>query len=75
MNIETEIPLLERILPDWKDTIGAGYQDYRNHVYRIIHFCFSLKECSDEERKGGERHSFADATSFRVRLRGYALQS
>jgi len=51
MNIEKEIPLLESILSNWKDTIGTKYQGYRNHVYRMINFCFSLRECSDEERE------------------------
>jgi hypothetical protein len=51
MAIATEIPLLEEIFLSWKDLIGSEYQGYRNHVYRMIHFCFALKECSDTERE------------------------
>ncbi|WP_230389687.1 hypothetical protein [Vibrio nitrifigilis] len=51
MKIEDDIPLLEEIISDWKSVIGAEYQGYRNHVYRMIHFCFALRDCSDEERE------------------------
>ena len=49
--IEHEIPLLEEILGQWKERIGSDYQGYRNHVYRMLHFCFYLSEPSEEERK------------------------
>lgn len=49
MQIEQQIPLLEEIFTDWKAVIGDEYQGYRNHVYRMIHFCLALKECSEEE--------------------------
>lgn len=51
IKIEENIPLLEDIFTDWKDLIGAEYQGYRNHVYRMIHFCLALRDCSDEERE------------------------
>ena len=51
MNIEENIPLLEDIFSDWKNVIGPEYPGYRNHVYRMIHFCLALKDCSDEERE------------------------
>lgn len=51
MKIEDDIPLLEEIISDWKSVMGAEYQGYRNHVYRMIHFCFALRDCSDEERE------------------------
>ena len=51
MKIEEQIPLLEEIFSDWKDTIGSEYQGYRNHVYRMIHFCLALTECNEEERE------------------------
>ncbi len=51
MNIETEIPLLEAILSEWKETIGKEYQGYRNHVYRMLHFCFALNVCSEDDRQ------------------------
>jgi hypothetical protein len=51
MKIEKEIPLLEEILSGWKHTIGSEYLGYRNHVYRMIHFCLALRNCTDEERE------------------------
>lgn len=51
MIIEKRIPLLEEILSEWKQTIGNDYQGYKNHVYRIIHCCFALKNCNEEERE------------------------
>lgn len=50
IKIEPTIPLLEEIFVGWKSVIGSEYAGYRNHVYRMIHFCFALKECSEEER-------------------------
>jgi hypothetical protein len=51
MEIEERIPLLEEILGTWKNEIGNDYAGYKNHVYRMIHFCFALHNCTDEERK------------------------
>ena len=49
--IQEQIPLLEQIFLAWKDTIGVEYQGYRNHVYRMIHFCLALKDCTEEEQE------------------------
>lgn len=49
--IEHEISLLEEILGQWKEQIGSDYQGYRNHVYRMLHFCFYLSKPTEEERK------------------------
>ena len=50
--IDEHLPLLEEILAPWKHDIGADYPGYRNHVYRMVHFCFALCErvpdCSAE---------------------------
>lgn len=51
MRIEKQIPLLEEILGEWKEKIGNDYEGYKNHVYRMIHFCFALHNCSEDERK------------------------
>lgn len=50
VDIEDQIPLLEQLLTDWKPVIGSEYQGYRNHVYRMIHYCLALKDCTEEER-------------------------
>ena len=51
MIIEENIPLLEDILSVWKKEIGEDYIGYKNHVYRMIHCCFALHACNEEERK------------------------
>lgn len=51
MNIEEHIPQLEEIFSEWKDTLGSEYQGYKNHVYRMVHFCLALKECNEDEKE------------------------
>ena len=51
MIVEEQIPLLEEILTEWKETIGNEYEGYKNHVYRMIHFCLALKDCNQEEKE------------------------
>jgi hypothetical protein len=51
VDIDHPIPLLEDILASWKDQIGRDYAGYRNHVYRVVHFCFALRDCGEEERR------------------------
>lgn len=49
--IQTNIPLLEQLLTPWQESIGDDYLGYRNHVYSMVHFCWSLNECSVEEQQ------------------------
>ena len=51
MIIDEQIPLLEEILTEWKETIGNEYEGYKNHAYRMIHFCLALKDCNKEEKE------------------------
>ncbi|WP_237055709.1 hypothetical protein [Microbulbifer sediminum] len=51
MEIEENIPLLEEILADWRECIGAEYRGYRNHIYRMLHFCMALRDCGAVERQ------------------------
>lgn len=51
MKIEEQISLLDEILSKWKPILGNEYQGYRNHVYRMVNFCFTLKECHSDERE------------------------
>lgn len=51
MVIEERIPLLEELLDHWQDKLGKDYLGYKNHVYRVIHFCFALHHCNREERE------------------------
>ncbi|GMG86503.1 hypothetical protein [Biformimicrobium ophioploci] len=58
MQIAESIPMLDDILAPWRDTIGADFQGYRNHVSRMLNFCFLLRDCSEEER---HKHIIAGA--------------
>ena len=51
MAIEAYLSPLEEILGQWKSEIGDDYQGYKNHVYRMINFCFALHDCNSEERE------------------------
>jgi hypothetical protein len=42
MKIETNLPLVEDILKDYRGIIGSDFAGYRNHVYRVINLCFSI---------------------------------
>lgn len=51
MMIEEKLQLVDEILGNWKTVIGENYEGYKNHVYRMIHFCFAIKDCNIEERQ------------------------
>ncbi|MEY8194965.1 MAG: hypothetical protein RPR28_08950 [Cycloclasticus sp.] len=51
MQIEQQIPLLEELLTPWQTVIGEDYTGYRNHVYRMVNYCFALKNCDAEEKQ------------------------
>jgi len=51
MLIEKPIASLEEILGPWRERIGADFEGYKNHVSRVLNFCFTLRQCSDEERR------------------------
>ncbi len=44
MEIDTNIVLLEDILGEYQDVLGEAFLPYKNHVYRVIHFCLLLKK-------------------------------
>ncbi len=48
--IEHNIPLLEEILGKRREQIGDDFQGYRNHVYRMLHFCFYFGELSEDDK-------------------------
>ena len=51
MTVEAHIPLADELLAAWKTEIGNDYLGYKNHVYRLLHFCFALHTCNPEERE------------------------
>lgn len=50
MAIEEHLLFVEEVLGQWKTEIGHDYVGYKNHVYRMINFCFALHDCTPEER-------------------------
>ena len=50
MDIQTQHPLIEAILSDWKDRIDDDYAGYRGHVYRMYNYCLALHPASNEEK-------------------------
>ncbi len=51
MEIEASIPLVEEILEQHRDSMGGQYQAYRNHVYRVLNYCFSFHDCQGDDRQ------------------------
>ncbi|MEZ5347528.1 MAG: hypothetical protein R2681_18490 [Pyrinomonadaceae bacterium] len=51
MQIETHINLIDEILNGWEQKLGGDYTGYRNHVYRMLNFCFALKNADREDRE------------------------
>lgn len=50
MNIDPRTALLDQLLAPFQARMGADYAGYRNHCCRMAHFCFALRDCSDEEK-------------------------
>lgn len=51
MQIQPQIPLLETILAEYQELIGPDFTGYRNHAYRMIHFCWKLQDCTQEQQQ------------------------
>jgi hypothetical protein len=48
--IDRRIELLDTVLAEWREAIGADYAGYRNHVYRVVHFCLALHPSTGDAR-------------------------
>lgn len=51
MTIHKNFPAADEILSEYRSQIGDVYEGYRNHVYRMIHFCLAFRECNETERE------------------------
>jgi len=49
--IEDRIPLADELLGGHQSILGEDFDGYRNHVYRMINFCFAQGELDDEQRE------------------------
>ena len=50
-SVEKRIPLVEEILGEHEEGLGRDFLGYKNHVYRMINFCFAQKELDEDERR------------------------
>ncbi|WP_299491000.1 HD domain-containing protein [uncultured Shewanella sp.] len=64
LRILTSIPELEALFEPWKDIIGEDYHGYRNHVYRMVQFCFGLKDLRGEFLSDDDRQKIMIAGVF-----------
>ena len=51
MKILSHIPLIEEILAEYQPTFGDDFVPYKNHVYRMVNFCFQLKKDMEDDQK------------------------
>jgi hypothetical protein len=49
--IATNLSLIEEILAAWAPQLGADLPAYKNHVYRMAHFCFAQHPCAEPDRE------------------------
>lgn len=42
MIIEDNLSLVETLLEEYRNALGRDFLAYRNHVYRVVNFCFQL---------------------------------
>lgn len=62
--IETHLPYLEALLAPWKDIIGSDYSGYKNHVYRMVQFCWALKLIRGESLTEDDKKKIMIAAAF-----------
>jgi hypothetical protein len=51
VDVQDCIPTIEQILDGHRTELGNDYLAYKNHVYRMINFCFALRDRDTEERQ------------------------
>ncbi len=51
MNIETKIPLIDEVLSEYSNEMGGDLPGYRNHVYRMVNFCFAQGNFDSEQKE------------------------
>lgn len=51
MKIYKEFLFVNQILDIYKNQIGNLFSGYKNHVYRMLHFCLEFHNCSEDDFK------------------------
>src|SRR3954452_12170612 len=49
--IEAQIDLIDEILDAHRGETGSAHPGYRNHVYRMVNFCFALADLDPDDRE------------------------
>lgn len=49
--IREQLPIVDEILGEQEAVLGLSLRGYRNHVYRMINFCFAFGELTAEEEE------------------------
>lgn len=44
MKIHEQIPILDDILENWRESLGRDFVAYKNHCYRVLNFCLAFGE-------------------------------
>lgn len=51
MPIQHDFPQLDTMLAPWREAIGPDYTAYRNHLLRLLNFCFALATPDETARR------------------------
>jgi HD domain len=51
IKIHEHLPLLESILGERAQVIGSQFEPYKNHVYRVLNFCFAFHEGQGDDQE------------------------
>jgi len=74
--VQHSLPLLDELLAPYREAIGRDFPAYRNHTYRVVHFCRELGVASDEAmRKVMVAAAFHDLGIWTARTFDYIAPS
>lgn len=49
--MQTDIDEVEELIACWAEPLGNNRTAYKNHIYRVINLCATLRELSEEEMR------------------------
>jgi len=64
LKVETQIQYLETLFTPWRTLIGNDYPGYRNHVYRMVQFCWALKQAQGKTLSKEDKQKIMIAAAF-----------
>lgn len=51
MKIEEHFPIIDKVLSQWSEELGADFEAYKNHLYRMANFSLVLSEANDVQKE------------------------